>query len=285
MPAMATATASTAAGSAAGAGVAADLMAAGVTAAGAAAGRPGRRAVPISTGRRRWPKIACWPPAAQPSRAACHPVAPCTGGRRHRGQGPRPGIPAGPGQSAPVYPPGQFSPWNQRPAGTRDGRAVAEPWRGAASAEHGYAEPGLFGPCRFRSGRRRDVHPDLGGGRRPPVGQLAGHAPRGRAGQAAGGRASSGARPPGRAPPRPSPSRRPAASAPGSPPARAARGAARGRRGRKAARAKRFRVLLATGLAVVVAAATGTYFYLAGGQRQAGQPAAAPRATSHGDAA
>jgi hypothetical protein len=63
-------------------------------------------------------------------------------------------------------------------------------------------------------------------------------------------------------------------------PGRAARRSSRGRRGRKPARAKRGRVLLAAGLAVIVAAGSGTYLYLARGQRRPGPAATAPR-TSH----
>ncbi len=260
-----------------GAGVAADLMTADVTAggprpAGGAAGADISPAGAMAEDRVLAASGATQPGSVPPG-SALYGTAGGTAGK-----GPVRGYPPAPGQSAPVYPPGQFSPWNQPPAGTRDGRAVAEPWRGAASAEHGYAEPGysvlaVSDPAAdatptqtwavaddHPSGSWRDMHPG--------------------AGQAAGTeRVPAPGRPAGRAKTKPLPGR-PAASAPGGPPARAARGAARGRRGRKAARAKRFRVLLATGLAVVVAAATGTYFYLAGGQRQAGQPAAAPRATS-----
>jgi hypothetical protein len=61
------------------------------------------------------------------------------------GKGPVRGFPPAPGQSAPVYPAGQFSAWNTSPAGTRPGRpagsAGRDAWPVAASAEHGYAEP------------------------------------------------------------------------------------------------------------------------------------------------
>ena len=61
------------------------------------------------------------------------------------GKGPVRGFPPAPGQSAPVYPAGQFSAWNTSPAGTRpgrpDGSAGRDAWPLAASAEHGYAEP------------------------------------------------------------------------------------------------------------------------------------------------
>ena len=61
------------------------------------------------------------------------------------GKGPVRGFPPAPGQSAPVYPAGQFSAWNTSPAGTRpgrpDGSAGRDAWPVAASAEHGYAEP------------------------------------------------------------------------------------------------------------------------------------------------
>lgn len=203
------------------------------------------------------------------------------------GKGPVRGYPPAPGQSAPVYPPGQFSAWNQASAVTRDGRVVSEPWRGAASPEHGYAEPAysvlaVSDPAAdatptqtwavaddHPAGSWRDMHPAAGpAGTRQAGTGLAGDTER----------VPAPRRPAGPAKAKPLPGR-PAASPPGGPPERAARGAARGRRGRKAARAKRVRILLAAGLAVVVAAGTGTYFYLASSQRQTGDPAAAPRAT------
>jgi hypothetical protein len=54
-------------------------------------------------------------------------------------KGPVRGFPPLPGQGPPVYPPGQFSAWNQPLPGTSD--SVAAAWPGAASAEHGYSWP------------------------------------------------------------------------------------------------------------------------------------------------
>jgi len=57
-------------------------------------------------------------------------------------KGPVRGFPPAPGQAPPVYPPGQFSAWNQAPAGTRPGGSTGKDARPvAASAEHAYAEP------------------------------------------------------------------------------------------------------------------------------------------------
>ena len=61
------------------------------------------------------------------------------------GKGPVRGFPPAPGQSAPVYPPGQFSAWNQAsgriPEGRSDGGTGKDAWPAAASAEHGFAKP------------------------------------------------------------------------------------------------------------------------------------------------
>jgi hypothetical protein len=54
-------------------------------------------------------------------------------------KGPVRGFPPLPGQGPPVYPPGQFSAWNQPLPGASDSAAAA--WPGAASAEHGYSWP------------------------------------------------------------------------------------------------------------------------------------------------
>ncbi len=188
--------------------------------------------------------------------------------------GPVRGYPPAPGQSVPVYPPGQFSAWNQAAAGARDGRAAAEAWPGATSAEHGYAEPASSVLAASDLAASDPAHSDLAASdpaatatsaqtRAAAGGPAAGSWPdsRGGAGQGTDG----WTRPPAGRP----------ASAPGGRPERGTRGAARGRRGRKAARARRARILLAAGLAVVIAAAAGTYFYLSASQRQPGQPAAA----------
>jgi hypothetical protein len=259
-----------------GAGVAADLMTADVAAGGPASagviaeGATGAGASPAAGGMAADRVLATSgaEPGSVPPGSALYGAAGGTAGK-----GPVRGYPPAPGQSAPVYPPGQFSAWNQAPAGTRDGRAVTEAWPGAASAEHGYGEPGysvlaVSDPAAdatstqtwavaddHPAGSWRDMHP--GAGQTTDT-----------------ERVPATSRPAGPAKTKPLPGR-PAASAPDGPPERGARGAARSRRGRKAARARRVRVMLGAGLAVVVAAGTGTYFYLAGGQRQAGPPAAA----------
>ncbi len=229
------------------------------------------------------------------------------------GKGPVRGFPPAPGQSAPVYPPGQFSAWNQPPAEAAGGRAGGtagrDTWPVAASAEHGYAEPDYSvlavsdpaadatatqtwsvaddraagswqgastgagagaGPApgteRSPAGRRSRGHP-AGRSMAPPripdqAGRRDGAHPAGPGAAAPGGT--------GQLP-------RPGAGQPGGPPERAAGRSARGRRARKPA-ARRARVLLAAGLAVVVAG-TGTYFYLARGRQPARQAAAAPNTT------
>lgn len=269
------------------------------------------------------------------------------------GKGPVRGFPPAPGQSAPVYPAGQFSAWNTSPAGTRPGRpagsAGRDAWPVAASAEHGYAEPdysvlAVSDPAadvtatqtwavvddRTAGGWRdlgtRDDAPPEGaslagtsrpGTDRPGAGRRArGHQPRppataqaataqatapadldaatapagldaATAAQAAAAQAAAPAGPDAatgrgtraaranaagatdQAPPRRAASQ--AGDLPGRP-----RGSARGKRGRKPA--KRSRVLLAAGLALIVVAGSGTYFYLAGSQ-QPPRPAAAPAAS------
>jgi hypothetical protein len=214
------------------------------------------------------------------------------------GKGPVRGYPPAPGQAAPVYPPGQFSAWNQTPAEAQDGRAGRRPgkdaWPAAVSAEHGYAEPdypvlAVSDPAAdatatqtwavaedHPAGSWRDMSARAGlapGAEQSPAGRRSrSHQDRratapvapDQAGRRDGVRSP---RAPGAAGPGSAGQRmgRPATAPPGGPAPRPARGPARGRRGRKPAR--RGRVLLAAGLAVVVAAATGTYFYLASGHR------------------
>jgi hypothetical protein len=256
------------------------------------------------------------------------------------GKGPVRGFPPAPGQSAPVYPAGQFSAWNTSPGGTRpvrpDGSTGRDAWPVAASAEHGYAEPdysvlAVSDPAadvtatqtwavvddRTAGGwrdlsTRDDAPPERAGlpgaslpgssrpgTDRPGAGRRArGHQPRQAAApqpaapQAAVAQAAApqsaapagpdeadgrGGRPAranaaGPADHAQPPLRRAAGQAgdlPGRP-----RGSARGKRGRKPA--KRGRVLLAAGLALIVVAGSGTYFYLASHQqpqRQAAAPA------------
>ncbi len=240
-------------------------------------------------------------PASVPPGSAFYGMAGGTAGK-----GPVRGYPPAPGQAAPVYPPGQFSAWNQAPAETQDGRAGGrrgrDSWPAAASAEHGYAEPdysvlAVSDPAADATATQTwavaDDHPT---GSWRDMSARAGLAP-GTA-QSPPGRRSRGnqdrramppvvpdqaghrdsvrsARAPGAAGPGSAGQRagRPAAAPPGGPVPRPARGPTRGRRGRKAAR--RGRVLLAAGLAVVVAAA-GTYFYLASGRRAPSHGVAAP---------
>ncbi len=242
------------------------------------------------------------------------------------GKGPVRGYPPAPGQAAPVYPPGQFSAWNQTPADARDGRAVGrqgkDAWPPAASAEHGYAEPdysvlAVSDPAADATATQTwavaEDHPagswrDMSAG--PGLAPGTGQAPAGRRSRGHQDRravapatpdqaarrdgARSPAAPPAAGPgsagqrtgrPAAAPPGRPAAAPPGGPAPRPARGPARGRRGRKPAR--RGRRLLAAGLAVAVAAATGTYFYLVRGHHGAshGVAATSPLATQPGPSA
>ena len=227
------------------------------------------------------------------------------------GKGPVRGFPPAPGQAAPVYPPGQFAAWNQAAAQGRDGRGAGgtgrAAWPAALSAEHGYAEPdyavlAVSDPAADATATQTwAVAEDRAAGSWREMGHRAGAAPGTQppgAGRARGGTAE---RERAMAPPVPSAvrgrgdPRSPSAGAagpastgqrPGLPaagpaggPERAARqGSSRGRRARKPAGKGRPRILLAAGLAAVVAVGTGTYFYLAG-QRTSGQPAAAPSIT------
>jgi hypothetical protein len=235
------------------------------------------------------------------------------------GKGPVRGFPPAPGQPAPVYPPGQFSAWNQASGATREGRpggraGKKDAWPVAASAEHGYAEPdysvlAVSDPAadatatqtwavvddRTAGGWRNLNPPEAppGEAARPPAGRRArGHPARqpAAADRAAavpppvpGDASGSGWRPAGaNAAGTPDPGQPPAPRAAGQAgdlPGRAARGSSRGRRARKPAPAKRGRVLLAAGLAVIVVAGSGTYFYLTSGQPQSGPAVAAPRTT------
>ena len=250
------------------------------------------------------------------------------------GKGPVRGYPPAPGQAAPVYPPGQFSAWNQKPADARDGQAAGrqgrDAWPVAASAEHGYAEPdysvlAVSDPAAdatatqtwavaedHPAGSWRDMSASPGlpadTGHAPPGRRSRGHQDQRAAAPAIPDRAArrdgvhSPAAPPAAGPgsarqragrPAAAPPGRPAAAPPGRPAAappgglapRPARAAARGRRGRKPAR--RGRRLLAAGLAVAVAAATGTYFYLVRGHHGAshGVAATSPLATQPGPSA
>ena len=230
------------------------------------------------------------------------------------GKGPVRGFPPAPGQSAPVYPPGQFSAWNQASGGTReglpagdavkngwpaagsDGGAGRDAWPVAASAEHGYAEPdyavlAVSDPAADATNTQTWAVIDdrTAGGWQDP--NARGNPPQGRAARSTASRRG-GTRPaganaagtPNRGHPPQSRGATEAGDLPGRGttqaadlPGRGGRRSSRGKRGRKPP--KRGRVLLAAGLAVIVAAGSGTYFYLAGGQRQPG-PAAAP-GTSH----
>ncbi len=78
--------------------------------------------------------------AAQARGAAVQTLYGAAGGTARKG--PVRGFPPAPGQAPPVYPPGQFSAWNQASAATRPGGGTGkDAWPVAASAEHGYAEP------------------------------------------------------------------------------------------------------------------------------------------------
>jgi hypothetical protein len=232
-------------------------------------------------------------------------------------KGPVRGFPPAPGQAPPVYPPGQFSAWNQASGGPGPGGAAVKPatdaWPVAASAEHGYAEPdyailAVSDPAADATATQTwAVADDRAAGswqdpdgrdnaiKRGDAGSQAGRRTRGRpAGQpaaAAQDGATVAAPPGGGAAGRPGgmrPQRTIAASAgkngqPPSPqaivpagdlPGRPARGSSRGTRGRKPAAAKRGRVLLAAALAVLVVAASGTYFFLTSGQGRTRQGAA-----------
>jgi hypothetical protein len=274
-------------------------------------------------------------PDAGPARgvAAARALYGAAGGTA--GKGPVRGFPPAPGQSAPVYPPGQFSAWNQasgrtreeppgnravkdaRPAAASAGGTGKDAWPAAASAEHGYAAPhysvlAVSDPAAdatstqtwaviddrtaggWRNLNARDNPPQGGAARSPASRRTRGHPARqpaataqagpvappppgpdeasGRrgtrqAGADAAGTPNHGQRPQGRA-----------ASQAGDLPGRAARGSSRGKRGRKPP--KRGRVLLAAGLAVIVAAGSGTYFYLTSGRQQPGPAAAAPGTTN-----
>ena len=203
-------------------------------------------------------------------------------------KGPVRGFPPPPGQAHPVYPPGQFSAWNQAAAETRQrepGSAAArDAWPVAASAEHGFAVPdysvlAVSDPAADATitqtwavvddratGGWRDLNASYGttavAAERPRAQAPDGH-PAGQAGPAAG-------------PPAPDqPARLPAAGRPG-------RRSSRGTRRRRPTAAKRGRVLLATGLAVIVAVGPGTYFYLHSGHQPAGQLAAGKAAAPSG---
>jgi hypothetical protein len=232
-------------------------------------------------------------------------------------KGPVRGFPPAPGQAPPVYPPGQFSAWNQASGGPGPGggavKAAADAWPVAASAEHGYAEPdyailAVSDPAADATATQtwavvddraaggwqdpdgRDNAPQRGDARSPagrrtrghPPGQPAAAAQDGAtvAAQDGGGAAGlrGGLRPQaataastGKNGQPPSPQ---AVVPAGDLPGRAARGSSRGTRGRKPAAAKRGRVLLAAGLAVLVVAASGTYFFLTSGQGKTRQGAA-----------
>jgi len=268
------------------------------------------------------------PPAAMPYGTA--------GGTADKG--PVRGFPPPPGQARPVYPPGQFSAWNQVAGELRQrnpGSAEArDAWPVAAPAEHGFAEPdysvlAVSDPAadatitqtwavvddRATSGWR-DLNASYGAtavaAQRPRIQAPPGH-PAGQAVPAAEPPAP--ARPPGqpaqipgqpaqtpgqaaqtpgqpvrlpgqparrgrrspRAETGPGSDRRqaqPAAGAAGAAPGRAGRRSSRGTRRRRPTAAKRGRVLLAIGLAVIVAVGPGTYFYLNSGHKPAGQLAA-----------
>jgi hypothetical protein len=258
------------------------------------------------------------------------------------GKGPVRGFPPAPGQASPVYPPGQFSAWNQRSGGTRPGapgggavRAPADAWPVAASAEHGYAEPdyavlavsdpaadatatqtwaAVDGPAAGgwqdpdgpgNAAQRGDARPPAGRRTRGRPARQPAAAPDGAAVAAPPGGPAAG-RPGGTRPRRATAASAASAGKNGQPPSpqavvpagdlpgRSARGSSRGTRGRKPAAAKRGRALLAAGLAVLVVAASGTYFFLTRGQGKtsngaapktsqpatpAGRPSPAPTAT------
>jgi hypothetical protein len=205
------------------------------------------------------------------------------------GKGPVRGFPPAPGQPGPVYPPGQFSAWNRAPGGAMAGRAGRTAWPTAVTAEHGYAEPdyavlAVSDPAADATATQTWAVADdrpAGGWQdmnaRTGLAPSPARAPADRPSDKQDRRAMAPAGP-GQADPRggtrpaPAPPGRPGAAQPGGPAPRAARGAAHGRRGRK--RARRGRVLLAAGLAVVVAVGTGTYFYLSGRQRPVSDTAA-----------
>jgi len=273
-------------------------------------------------------------PGGAPSAAPSYGTAGGTAAK-----GPVRGFPPPPGQARPVYPPGQFSAWNQAAADTRQRRpgsaAVTDAWPVAASAEHGFAEPdysvlAVSDPAadatitqtwavvddRATAGWR-DLNASYGttavAAERPRA-----QAPRGHpAGQPAPAAEPPALDQPVRLPDQPAqrpdqaaqssdqpaqssdqPARRGrrsarAATGPGTdqrqaqPAAGAAGGAAggpgrrssRGTRRRRPTAAKRGRVLLAIGLAVVVAVGPGTYFYLNSGHQPAGQLAAGTTTT------
>jgi len=227
------------------------------------------------------------------------------------GKGPVRGFPPAPGQAAPVYPPGQFSAWNQAAAQGKAGRGTGgtgrAAWPAALSAEHGYAEPdyavlAVSDPAADATATQTwAVAEDRAAGSWQEMPHRAGAAPGAQppaAGRARGGTAERerAMAPPvpsavrGRGDPRspsagaagpPSTGQRPGppAAGPAGGPERAARqGSSRGRRARKPAGKGRSRILLAAGLAVVIAVGAGTYFYLSG-QRLSGDAAAAPSIT------
>src|SRR6266536_2037834 len=226
------------------------------------------------------------------------------------GKGPVRGFPPAPGQAAPVYPPGQFSAWNQAAAQGRDRRGAGgtgrAAWPAALSAEHGYAEPdyavlAVSDPAADATATQTwAVAEDRAAGSWQEMPHRAGAASGAQppaAGRARGGTAERerAMAPPvpsavrGRGDPRspsagaagpPSTGQRPGlpAAGPAGGPERAARGSSRGRRARKPAGKGRSRILLAAGLAVVVAVGAGTYFYLSG-QRLSGDASAAPSIT------
>jgi hypothetical protein len=229
-------------------------------------------------------------------------------------KGPVRGFPPAPGQAPPVYPPGQFSAWNQASGGPRpDGGAVkaaADAWPVAASAEHGYAEPdyavlAVSDPAADATATQtwavvddrttgswqdpdgRDNAPKRGDARPPAAlrtrgqqpaaaaqdGAIAGPPPGGGAAGRRGGLRPQGTTAASAAKNGQPPS--PQAIVPaGDLPGRTARGSSRGTRGRKPAAAKRGRVLLAAGLAVLVVATSGTYFFLTSGPGKTRQGAA-----------
>jgi hypothetical protein len=183
------------------------------------------------------------------------------------GKGPVRGFPPAPGQSAPVYPAGQFSAWNTSPAGTRpgrpDGSAGTDAWPVAASAEHGYAEPdyavlAVSDPAADATATQTWAVVDdrTAGGWQDPGAR--GDAPPGRAGPS--GASSPGADPSGASRPGASPS---GASQPGADPSGASRpgasrpGADRPGAGRRA-RGRQPRSPAATPAAAAQPAATAT---------------------------
>jgi hypothetical protein len=215
-------------------------------------------------------------------------------------KGPVRGFPPAPGQTPPVYPPGQFAAWNRAAGGPGPGgpgggavKAAADAWPVAASAEHGYAQPDYAvlavsdpaadatatqtwavaddpaagdgqGPDGPGDAPQRGAAQDSAVAAAPPGGDAAGRRRGMRPQRTTAASAGKAGQPPS-----------PSAGVPaGDLPGRAARGSSRGTRGRKPAAAKRGRVLLAAGLAVLVAAASGTYFFLTSGQAK----------TSHGAA-